>query len=188
MSDKELEIFELCEKLSKLLGDKEAIADLKKLYTNHPEMFKDMQEVSNTIKEVVKEPELIIKNPRPKNEKDFIAVKHLQDKKQKIGDIGIRNDSGTNTIFHANISSNRNFKRLAKKEQAVTGEAVHSLHTSRPAELGGNNQELSGANAHSVTANSIIPQQNKSANDFKAKLKEFDAKGKNHIQTKEKER
>lgn len=109
MSDKELEIFELCERLSKLLGDKEAIADLKKLYTNHPEMFKDMQEVSNTIKEVVKEPELIIKNPRPKNEKDFIAVKHLQDKKQKIGDIGIRNDSGTNTIFHANISSNRKF-------------------------------------------------------------------------------
>lgn len=33
-----------------------------------------------------------------------------------------------------------------------------------------------------------IPQQNKSTNNFKAKLKEFDAKGKNHIQTKEKER
>lgn len=31
MSDKELEIFELCERLSKLLGDKEAIADV-----NHP--------------------------------------------------------------------------------------------------------------------------------------------------------
>ncbi|EGD5324357.1 hypothetical protein IBG74_001752 [Campylobacter jejuni] len=106
------------------------------------------------------------------------VAEYYKDKtQQKIGDIGIRN-----------ISSNRNFKRLAKKEQAVTGEAVHSLHTSRPAELGGNNQELSGANAHSVTANSIIPQQNKSANDFKAKLKEFDAKGKNHIQTKEKER
>ncbi|WP_251824554.1 hypothetical protein [Campylobacter jejuni] len=29
MSDKELEIFELCERLSELLGDKEAIADLK---------------------------------------------------------------------------------------------------------------------------------------------------------------
>lgn len=31
MSDKELEIFELCERLSELLGDKEAIADLKKI-------------------------------------------------------------------------------------------------------------------------------------------------------------
>ncbi|EMU7085935.1 hypothetical protein AAAA44_001761, partial [Campylobacter jejuni] len=49
MSDKELEIFELCERLSELLGDKEAIADLKKLYTNHPEMFKDMQEVKEVI-------------------------------------------------------------------------------------------------------------------------------------------
>lgn len=81
---------------------------------------------------------------------------------QKIGDIGIRNDSGTNTIFHANISSNRNFERLDKKEQAVTGEAAHSLRTSRPAELGGNNQELSGVNTHSVTTNNITPQQNKS--------------------------
>ncbi|MFY4755980.1 hypothetical protein ACOTV8_08155 [Campylobacter jejuni] len=185
MSDKELEIFELCERLSELLGDKEAIADLKKLYTNHPEMFKDMQDVSNTIKEVVKEPELIIKNPRPKSEKDFIAVKHLQDTKQKVGDIGIRNDKGTNTIFHANISSNRNFKRLAKKEQVATGEAVHSLHTSRPAELGGNNQKLSGANAHSATTDQTIPQKDKPVKDFKAKLKEF--ANKKQIDTKAKE-
>ncbi|TKX28027.1 hypothetical protein, partial [Campylobacter aviculae] len=176
MSDKELEIFELCERLSELLGDKEAIADLKKLYINHPEMFKDMQDVSNTIKEVVKEPELIIKNPRPKNEKDFIAVKHLQNTKQKIGDIGIRNDKGTNVIFHANKSSNRNFKRFVKKNVVVTGEAVHSLHTSRPAELGGNNQTLSGANAHSATTEKIIAQKDKSTNDFKTKLEEFNAK------------
>ncbi|EAJ1255031.1 hypothetical protein A0Y59_07620 [Campylobacter lari] len=115
------------------------------------------------------------------------VAEYYKDKtQQKIGDIGIRNDSGTNTIFHANISSNRNFERLAKKEQAVTGEAVHSLHTSRPAELGGNNQELSGANAHSVTTNSIIPQQNKSTNDFKTKLEEFN--NKNNTNNKDLER
>ena len=159
MSDKELEIFKLCERLSELLGDKEAIADLRKLYANHPEMFKDIKEVSDTIKEVISEPEMIIKNPRPKSEKDFIAIKHLKDDKNKIGDIGIRNDEKTNIIFHANVSASRNFKRLAKKEIVVAGEAVHSLHTSRPAELGGNNQRLSGANAHSVTTEEIIPQE-----------------------------
>ncbi|WP_258864965.1 hypothetical protein [Helicobacter sp. MIT 14-3879] len=165
MSNKELEIFELCERLAELLGDKEAIADLKKLYINHPEMFKNMQDVFNTIKEVVSEPQLIIKNPRPKSEKDYIAVKKLNE--EKMGDVGIRNDKGTNIIFHVNLSSNRNFKRLAKKE-VVTGEAVHSLHTSRPAELGGNNQKLSGANAHSVTTNNSIKQMLVEASSAKA--------------------
>ena len=39
----ELEIFKLCERLAELLGDEEAIADLKKLYTNHPEMFQNIK-------------------------------------------------------------------------------------------------------------------------------------------------
>lgn len=59
MSKKALQIFELCQKLAELLGDKEAIADLKLLLNRHPEMFKDMQEVSQTIKEVVNEPDAI---------------------------------------------------------------------------------------------------------------------------------
>ena len=50
MNQKQLEIFTLCERLSKLLGDKEAIADLKVLYERHPEMFSNMRDVSNTIK------------------------------------------------------------------------------------------------------------------------------------------
>ena len=76
-----------------------------------------------------------------------------------IGNIGIRNNQGTNIIFHANISASRNFNRLLKKDVVATGEAVHSLHTSRPAELGGDNQRLSGANAQSViTIKSIIQQ------------------------------
>ncbi|WP_270975500.1 hypothetical protein [Campylobacter helveticus] len=158
MGEKELKIFELCNELHKLLGDKEAIADLKKLHSNHPEMFKDIKEVASVIEEVVSEPEMIIKNPRPKSEKDYIAIKHLDKDKDKIGDIGVRNDEGTNIIFHTNISANRNFKRLAKKEVVVAGEAVHSLHTSRPAELGGDNKELSGANAHSATIGNTISQ------------------------------
>lgn len=158
MSEKELKIFKLCNELHKLLGDKEAIADLKKLHSNHPEMFKDIKELASVIEEVISESEMIIKNPRPKSERDYIAIKHLDKDKDKIGDISVRNDDGTNIIFYTNISANRNFKRLAKKEVVVAGEAVHSLHTSRPAELGGNNQRLSGADAHSATIDNTIPQ------------------------------
>ncbi|QWU80833.1 hypothetical protein CNZW441b_a0035 (plasmid) [Campylobacter novaezeelandiae] len=77
-------------------------------------------------------------------------------------------------------------ERLSKL-QVATGEAVHSLHTSRPAELGGNNQKLSGANAHSATTNQTIPQKDKSVKDFKAKLKEFNTKNKSKTQTEERE-
>ena len=49
----ELEIFKLCERLAELLGDEEAIADLKYLYNRHPEMFTDMQDISNTINNIV---------------------------------------------------------------------------------------------------------------------------------------
>ncbi|HEC1746767.1 TPA: hypothetical protein R1699_001132 [Campylobacter lari] len=54
---KDLEIFELCEKLAELLGDKEAIADLRTLEKRHPEMFVDKKQVSNLIQIVTKEPE-----------------------------------------------------------------------------------------------------------------------------------
>lgn len=53
---KTLEIFALCERLAKLLGDKEAIADLQRLYARHPEMFQDMQEVSEVISAVCMRP------------------------------------------------------------------------------------------------------------------------------------
>lgn len=57
--NKILEIFALCERLARLLGDTEAIADLQRLYKKHPEMFRDMQEVSEVIQAVVREPEII---------------------------------------------------------------------------------------------------------------------------------
>lgn len=62
MSD--LQIFELGIHLAKALGgDKEAIADVKRLYNRHPEMFDNLQDVLNTINEVVKNPEYIEPNP-----------------------------------------------------------------------------------------------------------------------------
>ena len=89
MSDKELEIFKLCERLSELLGDKEAIADLRKLYANHPEMFKDIKEVSDTIKEVVKEPEIAVDaNRNNKDYKVIKAAKVLND--EKMADVVIK--------------------------------------------------------------------------------------------------
>ena len=45
------------------------------------------------------ESELIIKNPRAKSDKDSVAVKHLSNIENKIGDIGIRNNQGTNIVF-----------------------------------------------------------------------------------------
>ncbi len=175
MSDKELEIFSLCERLVELLGDKEAIADLKLLYKRHPEMFKDMQDVSNTIKEVIREPEIIVDNPRARSDKDYIVSSKLND--EKMGDVGIRNDKGINVIYHANKKKISEFYRLkdrAKKQ--VVGSPISYTQA----------QSLDGLveNNISLTSDGIIPQSTK---DFKAKLKEFNTKNKNNTQTKEKE-
>ena len=50
-------------------------------------MFHNIKEVSKIINEVLTELELIIKNPRAKSDKDFVAVKHLYNIENKIGDI-----------------------------------------------------------------------------------------------------
>ncbi|EDP6855152.1 hypothetical protein GUK64_07780 [Campylobacter upsaliensis] len=100
MSDKELEIFELCERLVDLLGDKEAVADL-----------------------------------------------------QTLLDI------------------------MAKKDVVVDGRNAHTSYTQA--------QSLDGRLVQkniSSTANEIIPQQDKSAKDFKSKLKEFNTKNKTQTQ------
>ncbi|MBR2918230.1 MAG: hypothetical protein IKC25_05750 [Campylobacter sp.] len=85
----ELEIFKLCERLAELLGDEEAIADLKYLYNRHPEMFTDMQDISNTINNIVTNPDIIKKNPKAKNDKDYMAAKILNDKKWEILELKI---------------------------------------------------------------------------------------------------
>ncbi|WP_243554935.1 hypothetical protein [Helicobacter cinaedi] len=148
--DTELEIFALCERLTELLGDKEAIADLKLLQKLHPEMFKNMQEVSTLIQEVVSEPEIIIKNPSPKSEKDYIAGKKLNDK--KMGEVGVRQDENIVKIFHANKKRLKNLDLLAKKEVVADGRDAHTPYTQA--------QSLDGRlvdNNISSTTNDIIP-------------------------------
>ncbi|WP_300827187.1 hypothetical protein [Helicobacter sp. UBA3407] len=99
MSEKELEIFELCERLAELLGDKEAIADLKKLYEKHPEMFKDMQEVSNVIKEVVSEPEIAVDANKDNRDYEVIKVAKILNA-EKMADVVIKNEKGTKVIYN----------------------------------------------------------------------------------------
>ena len=96
----ELEIFKLCERLAELLGDKEAIADLNILLERHPEMFVGKEQVYNLIKKVVNDPEIIIKNPTPKSDQDYIAGSRLNE--QKMGEIGIHKDENISKIYHAN--------------------------------------------------------------------------------------
>ncbi|PAF41027.1 hypothetical protein [Helicobacter sp. 11S03491-1] len=114
----ELEIFELGLALAKALGgDKEAIADVALLYQRHPEMFENIKDVVETIEKVIKDPDLVMKNPKAKNDKDFILAKQLNE--EKMGDVGIRNDEGTNVIFHANKINIEKFKQFEKKQAMV---------------------------------------------------------------------
>ncbi|EOA6426956.1 hypothetical protein ACH7GM_001269 [Campylobacter upsaliensis] len=175
MSDKELEIFELCERLVDLLGDKEAVADLQILLDRHPEMFQNKEQVANLIKKVINDPEIIINNPTPKSEKDYIAGKKLNEK--KMGEVGIRKDENISKIFHANEKRLKNLELMAKKDVVVDGRNAHTSYTQA--------QSLDGRLVQkniSSTANEIIPQQDKSAKDFKSKLKEFNTKNTNQTQ------
>lgn len=107
---KTLEIFALCERLAMLLGDKEAIADLQRLYARHPEMFRDMQEVSEVIGAVVCAPEIMTNANR---EGAILVAKRLKEK-HKMGEVAIENDNGTNIIFHANQKKMSEFNRLER--------------------------------------------------------------------------
>ena len=112
--ERELAIFHLCKSLVDLLGEEQAIADLTLLYKRHPEMFKNKDEVKEVIEKVVSEPEIIIKNPSPMSEKDYIAGKKLNDK--KMGEVGVRQDENIVKIFHANEKNVKKLKQLDKKE------------------------------------------------------------------------
>lgn len=160
--NKTLEIFALCERLARLLGNTEAIADLQRLYKKHPEMFRDMQEVSEVIQAVVHEPDLVMRNPYFTKEQEFLAAKKLDSK--KMGDVIIKNNKGTNEIFHVNKKRIRDFRRLQRvyARLEVDGGDAHSLHTAGQAYTGANVV----SSTLSSTPNSIIPQ-NKT---FAAKL------------------
>ncbi|EPM8362011.1 hypothetical protein ACTSAC_001801, partial [Campylobacter jejuni] len=89
MNEKVLEIFKLCERLAELLGDKEAIADLKILLIRHPEMFESKEEVKEVIERVVSEPDIIVDARRDENYLVFKALKALSE--TKMGDVIIKN-------------------------------------------------------------------------------------------------
>ena len=154
-------------------------------------MFKDIKEVSKIIEEVVKEPDLIMKNPKAKNNNDYIvAKKEISVQEKKMADIGIRNDDGISIIFQANKQNKRNFKRLLNK--VADGGAVLSLHTPSQAWMGGNDKS-SGANALSSTNENILTNSKNESqaksreqelDEFRAKLKEVSKKIKDNKKTK----
>ncbi|WP_086256323.1 hypothetical protein [Campylobacter vicugnae] len=51
----ELEIFKLCKRLAKLLGDEEAIEDLNILLEQHPELFVGKEQSYNLIKRLIEQ-------------------------------------------------------------------------------------------------------------------------------------
>ena len=145
MSPTTLRIFELCNELATLLSDKQAIADIKRLYEKHSEdkMFKDMEEVAQMIKAVAQKPEIITEAKTPNA---LLAAKRLDN--QKMGDIVIVNNDGQNVIIHANKKRLSAFEKL---KASLVETPTPSTHRDLPTEeLIAQKDELSGANARSV--------------------------------------
>ncbi|RDU52925.1 hypothetical protein [Helicobacter sp. MIT 01-3238] len=149
MSPNTLRIFELCNELATLLSDKQAIADIKRLYEKHSEdkMFKDMEEVAQMIKEVAQKPEIITE---AKTSNALLAAKRLNS--EKMGDIVIVNNDGQNVIIHANKKRLSAFEKL---RASLVETPTPSTHRDLPTEeLIAQKDELSGANARSVNSDS----------------------------------
>lgn len=129
MSD--LEIFKLGITLAQALqGDEYAIANLKTLFERHPEMFKSLDDLREIIAKTALKPEIIMPNEKPLGKDiEIIAAKRLDSR--KMGDIGVRNENGTNKIFHANKTRISNFQRLEKKalEIVAGGRDAHTPYT-----------------------------------------------------------
>ena len=132
MSD--LEIFQIAGAIALALkGEKEAIADVELLLKRHPEMFENAKDVVNTINKVVSEPEIIMDNPQYTKEKEILSAKKLDDK--KMGEVIIKNDNGTNVIFHANKKNIKN-KGIKKDlniniQQKIESEAGEEIEVGR---------------------------------------------------------
>ena len=152
-------LFELGNRLAYALGgDKQAIADLEKLYKRHPEMFRDLQELIKTIESIVKEPEIIIRNPKAKNDKDFMVYKKLDDK--KMGDVGIRNvNNDKNIIFHANKKNIAKFRKIEKQQALVEASSAKAAPTRLDHYASKSNDLPKCQEAHSTPTNKTIPQK-----------------------------
>ncbi|EOE3907940.1 hypothetical protein ACKFC9_001656 [Campylobacter jejuni] len=170
--ERELALFNLGKSLVELLGEEQAIADLNLLYERHPEMFRDKQEVKEVIEKVVNEPEIIVDATH--SNKDigiFKALKKLDS--EKMGDVVIKNDSGTNVIFHANKKKISEFHRMEKQIKTGSRDA-HFLHPDIKS-------AWAGSKEHLPVSDEIIPKlesknQPKTPIDFQAKFKEFTQK------------
>ena len=157
MMDKNIAKFTLCRSLIELLGEEEAIADLYRLYHRHPEMFDSENELKAIIEQVVNEPDLITKNPKPKNDKDFMAYKQLN--ARKIADVGIRNDNGKNVIFHANKKNIDKFSEDIRKQMSVEASSANAAPT-RLDHYADKSNDLSRCNKALSTPDGDIIQQN----------------------------
>ena len=158
----DLKIFKLGLAFAEVLqGDKEAIADIKKLYDNHPEMFENIEDLINVIQEVALEPKIIV---NAKRDGAYLGAKVLD--KKKMGEIAIENDSGTNVIFHANKKREKEFYKIEKQLQVET--PTPSTHRDLPTgELVNDKNQLPGKNLHSVvTDENIIPKSDKNSNEI----------------------
>ena len=154
MSQTELEVFRLYEKLAELLGDSEAVADLKRLYEHHPEMFENMGDVARTISEVVKTPDLIADAKRAGA---ILAAKKLSD--EKMGEVAIENDSGTNIIFHANKKKVSEFNRLIRNTRLSVETPSAKAAPTWQSRCADKPNDLSKCdNTHSTIATATIPQ------------------------------
>ena len=153
-----LEIFELGFHFARALGGEAlAIADLKVLFERHKDdgMFNDLGDVSNVIKSVIENPEVIIN--ANKTDEPYTIIKALTRlNSRKMGDIIIKNQDSLNEIFHANKKKISEFTRLVKKlqlgENMIDGEDTQS---SRPDE---NQVRVAGTNDVRSSTNETIPQ------------------------------
>lgn len=162
-------LFELGERLAYALGgDKQAIADLEKLYKRHPEMFVDLKDLIQTIESVAKEPEIIINNPKAKSDKDFMVYKRLDSK--KMGDIGIRNEKNKNIIFHANKKNIAKFSKIEKQQVLVEASSAKAAPTRLDHYASKSNDLPKCQEAHSTPTNKTIPQ-NQNQSQTKTKIR-----------------
>ena len=153
MSEKILRIFELCKQLAELLGDEKAIADIKRLYDKHPDMFNNVEEVARLIKEVAKAPEIIT---NAKAENAILAAKRLTEP-NKMGDIVIQNSKGINIVIHANKKREKEFDRLKDSLVATPTPATHQHKLT--------GELTTQSKDESFGANALLANQNPLPND-----------------------
>ena len=154
----DLEIFKLGITLAQALnGEQEAIADLKYLFNKHPEMFKNLEDLREVIKETVLNPEIITNTNK---EGGILGAKRISE--SKMGEVGIYNDNGTNEIFHANKKRISEFYKLEEKARlSVETPSAEAAPTwsDRCADEPNNSSRFN--NELSTADSEIIPQQSK---------------------------